>query len=152
VIGGTDIVFTTVGDPASIEACVRLVSRFWPGLRLEDAITGDKFARVDDVPFGSVRELLIYPDSEAEAAWDANSDDAAENSMIYLIARPLDITVVVDNPSTPEFQTILAGIGETLGSGPSWDQQIERDEQAGRLDALIDEAFEDHRAGRTRAL
>jgi hypothetical protein len=33
-----------------------------------------------------------------------------------------------------------------------WDEQIERDVQAGRLDVLIDEAMEDHRSGRTRPL
>ena len=33
-----------------------------------------------------------------------------------------------------------------------WDEQIEQDERAGRLDALIDRALEEHRAGRTRPL
>jgi len=33
-----------------------------------------------------------------------------------------------------------------------WDEQIERDERSGRLDALIDRALEEHRAGRTRPL
>ena len=33
-----------------------------------------------------------------------------------------------------------------------WDEQIERDERAGRLDSLIDRAIEEHRAGRTRPL
>lgn len=33
-----------------------------------------------------------------------------------------------------------------------WDEQIARDERAGRLDALIDKALEEHRAGRTRPL
>lgn len=33
-----------------------------------------------------------------------------------------------------------------------WDEEIERDERAGRLDALIDKALEEHRAGRTRPL
>jgi hypothetical protein len=33
-----------------------------------------------------------------------------------------------------------------------WDEQIERDERAGRLDKMIDEALEEHRAGRTRPL
>ena len=33
-----------------------------------------------------------------------------------------------------------------------WDEQIERDTRAGRLDALIDRALEEHRAGRTRPL
>jgi len=33
-----------------------------------------------------------------------------------------------------------------------WDEQIERDERAGKLDGLIDRALEEHRAGRTRPL
>lgn len=33
-----------------------------------------------------------------------------------------------------------------------WDEQIERDERAGRLDALIDKALDEHRDGRTRPL
>lgn len=34
----------------------------------------------------------------------------------------------------------------------SWDAQIERDVQAGKLDELIGESQEDYRAGRTREL
>ena len=33
-----------------------------------------------------------------------------------------------------------------------WDAQIERDEHAGRLDALADRALAEYRAGRTRPL
>ena len=33
-----------------------------------------------------------------------------------------------------------------------WDEQIERDERAGRLDSPIDRAIEDHGAERTRPL
>jgi len=33
-----------------------------------------------------------------------------------------------------------------------WDEQIERDVRAGKPDALIDRALEEHRAGRTRPL
>ncbi|MFO0960908.1 MAG: hypothetical protein U0800_26300 [Isosphaeraceae bacterium] len=33
-----------------------------------------------------------------------------------------------------------------------WDEQIERDERSGRLDRLIDQALEEHRAGKTRPL
>ena len=34
----------------------------------------------------------------------------------------------------------------------AWDAQIERDERAGRLDALADRALAQHRAGQTRPL
>lgn len=33
-----------------------------------------------------------------------------------------------------------------------WDRQLERDVEAGKLDALADKALADHRAGRTRPL
>ena len=33
-----------------------------------------------------------------------------------------------------------------------WDQQIEADAKAGKLDKFADKALADHRAGRTRAL
>ena len=33
-----------------------------------------------------------------------------------------------------------------------WDAQIERDERAGRLNALADRALAEHKAGRTRPL
>ena len=34
----------------------------------------------------------------------------------------------------------------------AWDRQIEEDANVGRLDALAEEALEDHRAGRTTEL
>jgi hypothetical protein len=114
MIGGNDIVFPAVGDPASLEACARIVRRHWPDVRFEDAITGVKYERLDDIPFGMVRELLAYPDADAEAAWDAESPDSAENSMLYLIVRPDDITVVLDNPDTAEMRSILGAIHDLL--------------------------------------
>ena len=114
MIGGNDIVFPAVGDPAALEACARIVGRHWPNVRFEDAITGDKYRRLDDIPLDRVQELLAYPDADAEAAWDADCDDSAENSMMYLIARPEDITVVVDNPDTVEMRSILAAIRDLL--------------------------------------
>ena len=110
MIGGNDIVFPAVGDSAALEACARIVAQHWPDSRFEDAITGDKYERFDDIPFGDVRELLAYPNADAEAAWDADSPDSPENSMLYLIVRPEDITVVLDNPETAEMRSILDAI------------------------------------------
>jgi hypothetical protein len=114
VIGGNDIVFPAVGDSASLQACARIVKRFWPGIRFEDALTGDKYQRLEDIPFGNVRELLAYPNADAEAAWDADDADSPENSMLYLIVRPDDITIVLDNPETTEMRSILNAIHDLL--------------------------------------
>ena len=110
MIGGNDIVIPAVGDPASLEACARIVKRFWPNIRFEDAITGDKYRRLEDIPFGKVRELLAYLNTDAEAAWDAGSPDSPENSMLNLIVRPEEITIVLDNPETAEMKSILSAI------------------------------------------
>jgi hypothetical protein len=115
VIGGTDIVFPVVGDSAALEACARVVGRCWPDIRFEDAITGDKYRSVGDIPFGKVRELLAYPNAVAEAAWDADSSTSDENSLLYLIVRPdEDLTVVLDNPDTAEMRSILKAMDELL--------------------------------------
>ena len=114
MIGGNDIVFPAVGDSASLEACARIVGRHWPDARFEDAITGERYQRTGDIPFGKVRELLAYPNADAEAAWDDDRPDSAENSMLYLIVRPDDITVVLDNPDTPEMRSILGAIHDLL--------------------------------------
>jgi len=114
VIGGNDVVFPAVGDSAVLEACARIVGRHWPDIRFEDAITGDKYQRLGDIPLGRVRELLAYPNADAEAAWDADRPDSPENSMLYLIVRPEDVTVVLDNPDTAEMRSILYAIHDLL--------------------------------------
>ncbi len=117
MIGGTDIVFPAVGDSAALEACARIVGRHWPNVRFEDAVTGEKYQRLADIPLGKVRELLAYPNAAAEAAWDADTPDSPENSMLYLIVRPEDITVVLDNPNTAEMRSILNAIRDLLRTG-----------------------------------
>lgn len=114
MIGGTDQVFKAIGDSASLEACARIIRKRWPLVRFEDAVTGDKYARLNDIPFGAVKELLAYPNQEAEDSWDADSPDSPENSMLNIIVRETDITVVLDNPHTADMQFILEGIHGAL--------------------------------------
>ena len=68
MIGGIDVVIPAVGDATALEACARLVQRLWPNARFEDAETGDKYAKCDDIPLGRVRELFVYSEAQAEAA------------------------------------------------------------------------------------
>ena len=107
MIGGTDIVIPAVGDPAALEACVRIVQRRWPNARFENAETGEKYARYSDIPFGKVHELFAYPNQRAEAAWDADSPDSPPNSMLYLILSPEYVTAVLDDPNTADMQAML---------------------------------------------
>lgn len=110
MIGGNDIVFPAVGDPATLEACARIIRRSWNRVRFENAITGEKYSQLDSIPFAELTELFAYPSAEAEAAWDADSPESPENSMVYIIVREKDITIVLDNPDTAEMRSILEAI------------------------------------------
>lgn len=108
MIGGTDVALKTAGDPETVEAFVRVIRHVWPEARYEDAETGTRYARLGDIPFGQVKELLVYPDWDAVQLWDEGRD-APENSMIDLVRRDQDVTLVCDAPQRGTIQTILEG-------------------------------------------
>jgi hypothetical protein len=61
-----------------------------------------------------------------------------------------EITAAIAQLPADEVDRIRAWLADYAER--QWDEQIERDERAGRLDALIDRALEEHRAERTRPL
>ncbi len=126
MIGGIDVVIPAVGDVATLEACARIVQRYWPNARFEDAETGEKYARCGDVPLERVRELFAYADAQAEAAWDADREDSPPNSMLYLIRSPASITVVLDDPNAADMQTLLEEFRTILGVSSSNDGSVKK--------------------------
>ena len=100
MIGGKDIVIPAAGSPAALDACVRVVQKQWPDAQFEDAETGDKFASYGNIPLGRVRQLLAYPNAEAEALWDADSSDSPVNSLLYLILGDHSVTAILDTPTS----------------------------------------------------
>lgn len=61
-----------------------------------------------------------------------------------------EITAAIQQLPAEEVLRVRAWLVEY--SERLWDDQIERDERDGRLDALIDHALQEHRASRTRPL
>ncbi len=61
-----------------------------------------------------------------------------------------EITAAIEHLSADDVARVRAWLAEFAER--LWDQQIERDERAGRLDVLIDKALEEHRIGQTRPL
>ena len=61
-----------------------------------------------------------------------------------------EITAAIEQLSADDVARVHAWLTEFAEQ--RWDEQIERDEQNGRLDALIDKALEEYQAGRTRPL
>jgi hypothetical protein len=110
MIEGTDIVIPAKGDPEALDSCARLIREYWPLATFENALTADKYDRYEDLPFGRLRELFVYPDRSAEKAWDQGDANAATNSMIYLILSPDNVTVILDDPNTEEMRSMLESI------------------------------------------
>ncbi len=61
-----------------------------------------------------------------------------------------EITAAIEQLPTTDVARLHAWLTEYAER--LWDEQIERDEQAGRLDGLINRALEEHSLGRTRPL
>jgi len=61
-----------------------------------------------------------------------------------------EITAAIERLPADQVARVRAWLAEYAER--LWDEQIERDERDGRVDALIDRALEEHRAGRTRPL
>ena len=61
-----------------------------------------------------------------------------------------EITAAIQHLPADDVARVRAWLAEFTEQ--LWDEQIERDERAGRLDALIDKALDEHRDGRTRPL
>jgi len=61
-----------------------------------------------------------------------------------------EITAAIERLPADQVARVRAWLAEHAER--LWDEQIERDERDGRLDALIGRALEEHRAGRTRPL
>ena len=57
-----------------------------------------------------------------------------------------EITAAIEQLPADQVGRIRAWLAEFAER--QWDEQIERDERAGRLDALIDQALEERKAGR----
>lgn len=109
MIGGYDKVFKAVGDAALLKSCSRVLQAYWPDVRFEDVIKGTKFLKVEEIPFSKTKELFAYPDAKAEAEWEIDMP-LIENLMVYLIVNDDELTVVVDNPYTPEMSSMLKAI------------------------------------------
>jgi len=58
-----------------------------------------------------------------------------------------DIERAAEQLAPEDFARLAAWVNRRQAE--AWDQQIETDAQAGRLDKFVDEALEDLRAGRT---
>lgn len=114
MIGGIDIYLPTrVGDVA-VEVAVRAIRDHWPSAVFENGDTGDPYDHFWQIPFGELREIFVYRDSNAATGWNAEGAvPQLYNTMIHVIGDEGSITVVVDEQDET-IQEVIATISSAL--------------------------------------
>ncbi len=114
MIGGIDIEIPTKAGDLSVVVAVRAIRQKWPRAVFENGLTGDRYNKFGEIPFGSLEEIFVYRDSEAADAWDADGAvPELSNTMVHIIADEGMLTVVVDERDAV-MEEILAAISSGL--------------------------------------
>jgi hypothetical protein len=79
-IGGKDIILE--GPVPSKDKILETLRSFWPDLVYEDCDETDFF---------------VYKNAASKEVWDQDMDESVEADMVYILCRPEELTVVIDD-------------------------------------------------------
>ena len=114
MIAGIDIRIPTRLGTASVEVAVRVIKQVWPHAVFENGLTGERYHRFQQIPFGKIEEIFVYRDRASADVWDEEGAvPAASNSMIHVIADEDMVTLVVDE-NTNEMIEIINSVETAL--------------------------------------
>jgi hypothetical protein len=121
MIGGHDILFRTETSSQTTEGVVWLALVFWQEAVVEDAETGEILTR----DMASLKELppevLIYKSPQARESWAVNGAILENKNLMIHVIRGVDsMTVVVDEPGTPEMAALLDAIRKFVYQDIFW--------------------------------
>lgn len=129
MIGGIEIrIPSRVGD-LSLEIAVRAIRQIWTDATYEDGLTGERYDRFEQIPFGGTEEIFVYRDPESANIWDSEGAvPEVSNTMIHLIHDDGWLTAVVDE-RTDEMNAIIATIESSLSDHYLSGRTISRSER-----------------------
>lgn len=118
MIGGIDIRIPSRMGDLSLEIAVRAIRQIWADAVYENGLTGEKYDRFEQIPFGCTEEIFVYRDRESASIWDIEGAvPEASNTMIHLIYDAGWLTAVVDE-RTEEMNAIIKAIESGLAGRP----------------------------------
>lgn len=125
MVSGTDVTYwAQMNSAEALEVSARAVAFRWRQAVIEDADTGHVYPCVLDVPFSTVREMFIFRDLQARAAWNEKGGiPATANAMLHMLAEHDSVTVVVDDPEALEIAALLKAIRSSLRDKSRLQQQ-----------------------------
>jgi hypothetical protein len=120
MIGGDDLVFENPG--ASVAEVLRgaagLLRAHWREAIFEDAESGQRFEKFWEIPFGKLREILVYRDPGAHESWEKHgADPSNRNQMVHLLASKESVTIVVDDRRDPAIRPLIDELASMVQGG-----------------------------------
>lgn len=109
MIGGIDIAIPTQAGDLSLMAAVRAILQYWPSAVFENAVTGQRYDCLAELPFGRIEEIFVYRDAEVAEAWEAEGAvPDLYDAMVHIISDDDRITLVVDSTEGQMAELIAA--------------------------------------------
>ncbi len=120
MIGREDVVIDRRGSGAAdaLDAVARIVLRRWEHAVFQDAQLGVRFSGFSTIPFGRVRELLIYRDEDAFRSWEEHGADPENaDTMIHALTWNGELTLVVDDRTEGVAHSVITEVESLLRAG-----------------------------------
>lgn len=109
MIGGIDITIPIQAGDSSLVAAVRAIVQYWPNAAFENGVSGERYDRFADIPFGRIEELFVYRDAQTARAWDIDGAvPELYDTMVHLIVDDDRLALVVDSTEGPMAELIDA--------------------------------------------
>jgi hypothetical protein len=117
MIGRVDIVIPTRADPRdAMVVSLRLIKLIWPDVVVQDANSGD-IAEIggDALIPEMMTDAFVYQNQEMAMKWEElGAEPELADTMIYILVRNEEVTIVVDDPELESSRKFLSGIKSAL--------------------------------------
>jgi enoyl-CoA hydratase/carnithine racemase len=115
MIGGTDLSMPIKNKLVALDVCLRLIRHIWPNAVYENALTGEKADRYEELAIGLLDELFVYQDERVAREWDEKGNvPHLENTMLHLLLSESVLTAVTDNPAEKTMRQLIESIRSAL--------------------------------------
>jgi hypothetical protein len=115
MIGGRDVIIPTTRGPEALDVALRAVTRLWPRVVLEDAVSGEIFRRYSEINFAGRSEIVAFRDPESAKHWDElGSDPMLDGTLIHFLIAEGALTVAVDATPAKQIEDFLEDLRRSL--------------------------------------
>jgi hypothetical protein len=115
MIGGRDIIIPVVRGTEALDLAVRAVTRLWPDVVLEDAVSGESFRHYAEISFAGRNEILAFRDPQSAELWDEmGPDPSLDGTLIHFLLSKGALTVAVDASPPEQIELFVNGLRQSL--------------------------------------